>query len=49
MAEVENTAKATDMWAADASAKFEFVRDGVGVKNDWGTGPDKVRKAVGEA
>lgn len=49
MAEIKNAAEAADESAADDSPRFEFVRDGAGVKHDWETGPDKVRKAVGEA
>lgn len=49
MAEIKNTAEAADESAAENSPQFEFVRDGVGAKHDWETGPDKVRKAVGEA
>lgn len=32
-----------------AGPRFEFVRDGVGVEHDWKTGPENVRKALGEA
>ena len=31
------------------ATQFEFVRDGIGLPLDWTTGPDTVRKAVGEA
>jgi hypothetical protein len=49
MAEIKSAAEAADELATEHSPQFEFVRDGVGVKHDWETGPDKVRKAVGEA